>query len=85
MKNGDLSVTSISISMFGHSPISSLKLNASYIGTINLLPVLSLPWSSMSCLDLRTCLIFLCQSYVFFNPYRLTTEIFPLIFLPLFS
>ena len=29
MKNGDFSVTSISISMLGHSPISSLRLNAS--------------------------------------------------------
>ena len=29
MKKGDLSVTSISILMLGHSPISSLKLNAS--------------------------------------------------------
>ena len=29
IKNGDLSVTSISTSMFGHVPISSLRLNAS--------------------------------------------------------
>ena len=30
MKNGDLSVTSISTSTLGHVPISSLKLNASF-------------------------------------------------------
>ena len=62
--------------MFGHVPISSLRLNASlYLNNISITLIFSQSYLNMNYLDKCTFLIFLCLSCTFFHHLDITMDI----------
>ena len=83
-KNDDLSVTSISTSIFRQVPISSLKVNAPlYLYNMSITPVSFLNLTDKFYLNLCTYLIFPCLIYFSFHHLVLTMDIFPMFLLSL--
>ena len=78
VKNGDLSVTSISTAVLGHVPISSLRLNASlYLYNISITSFFSLSVRHDFSKSTYLCPIFLGLSCIFSHCWGLTIDNFP--------